>query len=74
MPAHALFVNYRTAAGRYLEPEIFPRAEGEVYVCGMADPTPLPDSQEAVEVSEDSCAASSVDLHPFDPARLPSEG
>ena len=55
VPAHALFVDYRTADGRHLEPEIFPRPGGEVYVCGMADPAPLPDSPEAVEVSEASC-------------------
>jgi len=56
VPAHALFVDYRLADGRTLEPEIFPRPDGEVYVCGMADPAPLPDSPEAVEVSEASCA------------------
>ncbi len=55
VPAHALFVDYRTADGRALEPEIFPRPDGEVYVCGMADPAPLPDSPEAVEVSEAAC-------------------
>jgi glycine/D-amino acid oxidase-like deaminating enzyme len=56
LPAHALFVDYRTADGRRLEPEIFPRPDGEVYVCGMADPAPLPDSPDAVEVSEEACA------------------
>ena len=56
VPAHALFVDYRTADGRTLEPEIFPRPDGEVYVCGMADPQPLPDSPEEVEVSEAACA------------------
>jgi glycine/D-amino acid oxidase-like deaminating enzyme len=56
VPAHALFVEYRAADGRHLEPEIFPRPDGEVYVCGMADPAPLPDSPEAVEVNEASCA------------------
>ncbi len=56
VPAHALFVDYRTNDGRALEPEIFPRTEGEVYVCGMADPAPLPDSPELVEVNEGSCA------------------
>jgi len=55
VPAHALFVDYRTADGRALEPEIFPRPNGEVYVCGMADPAPLPESPEAVEVNESSC-------------------
>ncbi len=56
VPAHALFVDYRTADGRRLEPEIFPRPGGEVYVCGMADPAPLPDSPDAVDVSEAACA------------------
>jgi len=56
VPAHALFVDYRTNDGRALEPEIFPRPEGEVYVCGMADPAPLPDSPDLVEVNEGACA------------------
>ena len=55
VPAHALFLEYRTAEGRSLEPEIFPRPDGDVYVCGMADPTPLPDEPEAIEVSEAAC-------------------
>ncbi len=55
VPADALFVDYRTADGRTLEPEIVPRPDGDVYVCGMADPAPLPDSPEAVEVNEESC-------------------
>src|SRR5262245_32298488 len=32
VPAHALFVDYRTAEGRQLEPEIITRPDGEVYV------------------------------------------
>jgi glycine/D-amino acid oxidase-like deaminating enzyme len=56
VPAHALFVDYRLADGRRLEPEIFPRPDGEVYVCGMADPTPLPESPEDVLVSTEACA------------------
>jgi glycine/D-amino acid oxidase-like deaminating enzyme len=56
VPAHALFVDYRTASGRALEPEIFPRPDGEVYVCGMADPQPLPEAPEGVEVDDESCA------------------
>src|SRR5678815_4468030 len=56
VPAHALFVDYRTAEGRQLEPEIIPRPDGEVYVCGMADPAPLPDSPDEVEVREAACA------------------
>src|SRR5438132_8866083 len=55
VPAHALFMDYRTADGRALEPEVFPRPGGEVYVCGMADLQPLPDSAEGVEVSDTAC-------------------
>jgi glycine/D-amino acid oxidase-like deaminating enzyme len=55
VPAHALFVDYRTADGRGLEPEIFPRPDGDVYVCGMADPAPLPDSPEEVAVNDAAC-------------------
>ena len=56
VPPHALFVDYRTADGRSLEPEIFPRPDGSVYVCGMADPQPLPDSPEGVVVDDAACA------------------
>jgi len=55
LPAHALFMDYRTADGRTLEPEIFPRAGGEVYVCGMADLQPLPESAEGVEINDAAC-------------------
>ncbi len=56
LPAHALFMDYRTADGRALEPEIIPRPDGTVYVCGMADRQPLPESAEDVEVSDAGCA------------------
>jgi len=56
VPAQALFVDYRTAEGRHLEPEIVPRPDGQVYVCGMADPAPLPDSPDDVTVSDAACA------------------
>jgi glycine/D-amino acid oxidase-like deaminating enzyme len=56
VPAHALFMEYRLADGRALEPEIIPRPDGTVYVCGMADRQPLPESAEGVEVSDAGCA------------------
>jgi glycine/D-amino acid oxidase-like deaminating enzyme len=56
VPAQALFVDYRTADGRHLEPEIVPRPDGQVYVCGMADPAPLPESPDDVTVSDAACA------------------
>ena len=55
VPAHALFVDYRAADGRAFEPEIIPRPDGEVYVCGMADPQPLPESAEGVMVDDAAC-------------------
>ncbi len=55
VPAHALFVDYRTGDGRALEPEIFPRPDGDVYVCGMADPAALPESPEDVGVDDAAC-------------------
>ena len=56
VPAHALFMDYRAADGTGLEPEIIPRPDGTVYVCGMADRQPLPESADGVEVSEAGCA------------------
>jgi glycine/D-amino acid oxidase-like deaminating enzyme len=56
VPADALFMDYRTTDGRVLEPEIIPRPDGTVYVCGMADRQPLPESAEGVEVVDAGCA------------------
>jgi glycine/D-amino acid oxidase-like deaminating enzyme len=56
VPADAVFMDYRTADGLALEPEIIPRPDGTVYVCGMADRQPLPESADGVEVSEAGCA------------------
>jgi glycine/D-amino acid oxidase-like deaminating enzyme len=54
-PPHALFVDYRAADGRAFEPEIIPRPDGNVYVCGMADAQPLPESAEDVTVDDAAC-------------------
>jgi glycine/D-amino acid oxidase-like deaminating enzyme len=56
VPAHALFLDYRTADGRVLEPEVFPRPDGSVYVCGMRDLQPLPEGPEGVRVDDAACA------------------
>ena len=55
VPPQALFVDYRAADGRAFEPEIIPRPDGDVYVCGMADPQPLPESAEGVKVDDSEC-------------------
>lgn len=48
VPAHALFMDYTTDTGERLEPEIFPRPDGEVYLCGLSDTTPLPERPDQV--------------------------
>ena len=48
-------MDYRTADGRAFEPEIIPRPDGDVYVCGMADAQPLPESAEGVKVDDAAC-------------------
>ncbi len=48
VPAHALFMDYTTETGERLEPEIFPRPDGEVYLCGLSDTTPLPERPDHV--------------------------
>ena len=41
-PADALFIDYRDDTGAAYSPEVFPRADGTVYVCGVSDESPLP--------------------------------
>ena len=43
VPAEALFLEHREADGRRATPEVFPRADGTVYVCGVSSEGPLPD-------------------------------
>eukprot|EP00897_Mesotaenium_endlicherianum_P008973 jgi/Mesen1/8103/ME000435S07278 len=41
--AHMLFLQYRTKEGKSLDPEIYPRPTGEVYVCGFSEDAEVPD-------------------------------
>ncbi|MDX1433036.1 MAG: FAD-dependent oxidoreductase, partial [Gammaproteobacteria bacterium] len=54
VPAEALFVEHVDGAGARSSPEIYPRADGEVYVCGLSDDLPVPASPDEVEVSDAS--------------------
>lgn len=54
--AHALFVDYRGAKGEQLSPEVFPRPDGEVYICGMSDQDPVPEDPADVHVDERAIA------------------
>ncbi len=50
VPAQALFVEYVDEGGARMAPEIFPRPDGEVYLCGLSDDQPLPDDPSRVGV------------------------
>jgi len=49
VPAQALFVDYVTETGERFEPEVYPRPNGEVYLCGLSEAGPLPERPELVQ-------------------------
>ena len=55
VPAEMLFCEYRTAGGEVLSPEIYPRPDGEVWVCGMSDDQPVPIDPADVRVDDARC-------------------
>jgi glycine/D-amino acid oxidase-like deaminating enzyme len=48
LPAQALFIDYQTAGGERLTPEVYPRPDGEVYLSGLSDESPVPESPQLV--------------------------
>ena len=54
VPAHALFVDYITATGERLAPEVYPRPDGEVYLCGLSDESALPEHPGLVQPRPDA--------------------
>ena len=54
IPAQALFVDYVTATGERLAPEVYPRPDGEVYLCGLSEEVALPESPELVQPRPDA--------------------
>ncbi len=42
LPAEALFLEYAAPAEAMISPEVFPRADGTVYVCGISSEAPVP--------------------------------
>ncbi|KAI3665681.1 hypothetical protein L6452_44311 [Arctium lappa] len=53
--AHALFLSYQLAhGGQPIDPEIYPRPTGEVYVCGMSSEEEVPDDPNQIEPNPDS--------------------
>ncbi|CAO2828222.1 unnamed protein product [Amaranthus hypochondriacus] len=46
---HALFLSYYSAqGGKPMDPEVYPRPTGEVYICGMSSTEEVPDDPEQV--------------------------
>ncbi|XP_058097405.1 putative oxidoreductase TDA3 [Magnolia sinica] len=51
----ALFLNYHPShGGKALDPEVYPRPTGEVYLCGMSKDAKVPDDPEQIEGDEES--------------------
>ncbi|TVU41408.1 hypothetical protein EJB05_14923, partial [Eragrostis curvula] len=54
---HALFLSYQPAPGaKMLDPEVYPRPTGEVYICGMSKDEDAPDDPATITGEPDSIA------------------
>lgn len=49
--ADMVFLEYRDAKGRKSAPEVYPRPDGTVYMCGEGDSDPLPDDPSLIRPS-----------------------
>jgi glycine/D-amino acid oxidase-like deaminating enzyme len=56
VPAQALFVEYECEDGRRPSPEIMPRPDGTVWLCGVPSDDPLPENPADVSVDDAACA------------------
>ena len=56
LPAQALFVEYECLDGSQPAPEIVPRPDGDVWLCGMPGTDALPEDPANVSVDRDACA------------------
>ena len=52
--AHALFTAIKPKESRTREPEVYPRPDGEVYICGQSDKVPLPVDPAQIKPKEES--------------------
>jgi len=55
VPAQVVFSEFETRDGGRYAPEIYPRADGEVYVCGVPSRDPLPATPEDVAANDEDC-------------------
>lgn len=51
---HALFLSYLPKSGKPMDPEVYPRPTGEVYICGMSSKTEVPDDPESITPNPES--------------------
>ncbi|MGE3538245.1 MAG: NAD(P)/FAD-dependent oxidoreductase [Candidatus Tectimicrobiota bacterium] len=56
IPAQALFVDYITPTGERLAPEVYPRPDGEIYLCGVSEEAHLPEDPAQVQVRPEAGA------------------
>jgi len=56
VPAQALFVDYESAGGDRPSPELVPRPDGTVWLCGLPSSDPLPEDPGAVSVAPGAAA------------------
>ncbi|GAX73930.1 hypothetical protein CEUSTIGMA_g1380.t1 [Chlamydomonas eustigma] len=47
---HCLFTSFKYASGRIVQPELYPRPDGSVYVCGEPQSLPVPSSPQEVRL------------------------
>jgi glycine/D-amino acid oxidase-like deaminating enzyme len=66
--AHALFVECEAADGKVDTPEVFPRSDGTVYVCGLSSAAPLPSDPAEVVTDAGAQARLKAMIRTFSPA------
>jgi glycine/D-amino acid oxidase-like deaminating enzyme len=70
---HALFVDYRSEDGAADTPELFPRADGTTYVCGLSSAAPLPEDPAEVAPDPGACERLRTMTASFAPALAGAE-
>ena len=55
IPPECLFIESHDPSAGNISPEIYPRPDGSVYVCGMADDRPIPMDPLAIEANDPAC-------------------
>lgn len=51
---HMLFLSYKTSSGQSIEPEVYPRPDGSVYICGSPEGIALPNDPKTIQANPES--------------------